>query len=111
LTRLLGNKHTSGRVVCSCPLADATRSSRNWTRDILNVWDGFCDGSTRKDGGGLRLTGWRRSSKVLLNFHPSRVVISRDWIDEVSTQILQITNKNKRSKGNENKKGAAMKEI
>jgi hypothetical protein len=32
------------------------RSSGNWTRDILNVWDGFYDGSTRKDGDALRLT-------------------------------------------------------
>jgi hypothetical protein len=33
------------------------RSLRNWTRNILNVWVEFYDGSTRKDGGGLRLTG------------------------------------------------------
>jgi hypothetical protein len=35
---------------------------------------------------------------------PGRVVISGDRINEILTQIMQITNNNKRSKGNEDRK-------
>jgi hypothetical protein len=46
--------------------------------NILNVWVEFYGGNTRKECGGLRLIDYRRSSKVLPDSHPCKVVVRGD---------------------------------
>jgi hypothetical protein len=96
LTRLLDNRHTDGGIIRPCPLAGATRSLRNWTMNILNVWVEFYGGNIRKDYGGLRLIDCRCSSKVLPDSHPCKVVFRGDRVNKVMSQFLQV---NKTTKG------------
>jgi len=89
LARLLGSRLTRRRTIRSPPFSDTTRSSRNWTRNILYIYIKVCRRNARKYHGGLKLTGQGCPSKTIPSLHIYRAIIKRNRISEVTPQFLE----------------------